>query len=81
MTRQALVRRVRAAFDITQTDMGAALGYQRTPWGRKETGEAPLRDVDILALAAWVNGIRTVEDAVRVIETACDGAEQRKGGK
>lgn len=81
MNRAALIRRVRAAFDMTQTDLATKLGYGLRPWQRKESGSTPVRDSEMLAIAAHVSGIRDIDAAVRIIETACGDAEARKAKK
>lgn len=68
--RPEILRYWRASHQMTQTEAAAPMGYDLRTWQKKEAGDIRIRDGELLAIAAHCNGIRTVEDAVRVIEAA-----------
>ncbi len=70
MNRSDLIRQARGHINETQQETATAMGYDLSPWQRKESGRAKVRDCELIAMAARVNGIRTAEDAKRVIEMA-----------
>lgn len=77
MNRADMVRKARGHICQTQEDTARALGFNLSSWQRKENGIAPVRSCELIAMAAMVNGIRTVEDAQRIIELATSP----RGGK
>lgn len=70
MNRPDLMKRAREFMDEKQRETADALGFELSTYDRKENGRTPVRDCDLIAVAARVNGIMTVEDAARVIDTA-----------
>jgi len=79
--RVALMRRVRAAFNLNQPELAGWMGFNTRPWQRKEQGTSPIRDSEIYALAARCSGITSLEQAQNIIEMSCRAAEALQANK